>query len=224
MVTSFYWSPDDQVLDPETRPALRLHLIPEPDGRRCERPVCSQRRTNRLLTCKKSPHRRGRTCWIQVILWALNPAHVWCLTGAWNFGSEESDWTWCGISSSFLREASGDLTGALKGVGWIQPLHLTVGIHADTKCCSGNILNGLLWIWENPFYAIFPGCSRWWSVDGRWRRSSLPPSTQSYAKGLLQYYDSIITISGEYADFQKHTSLLSLSSQRENTYWALGWT
>lgn len=44
------------------------------------------------------------------------------------------------------------------------------------------------------------------------------PSIQSYAKGLLQYYDSIITILGEYADFQKHTPLYYLLAFKEKVH------
>lgn len=52
-----------------------------------------------------------------------------------------------GTDSSFLKEVSSDLTEAPKGVGRIQSLCF---IYADTKCCTGNILNGLLWIWDKP--------------------------------------------------------------------------
>lgn len=71
-----------------------------------------------LLACKVS-QRWDWTCWIQVRLWALNPAHIWCLTGAWNLGSQGSERTRSGISSSFLKEASNDLTGLQRVSGWI---------------------------------------------------------------------------------------------------------
>ncbi len=75
----------------------------------------------------------------------------------------------------------------------------------------------ILWHYSRMFLILLVVC--------RWPVAPLLsfPSIQSHAKGLLQYYDSIITLLEEYADFQKHTSLLSLSSQRENTCWALDW-
>lgn len=62
---------------------------------------------------------------------------------------------------------------------------------------------------EIPSNGIFPGCT----VVCQWLVAPLFsfPSIQSYAKGLSQYYDSIITILEDYADFRNHTSLLSLS-------------
>lgn len=104
-----------------------------------------------------------------------------------------------------------------KGASGGFSLILTV---ADAKRCSHRITSDLEKTHFTNFYFFFQEVLVCGTSNVRWAPLLSFPSIQSYAKGLLQYYDSIITISGEYADFSKHTSL---SSRRENTCWALEW-
>lgn len=69
------WAPMIRYLTQRHTPTLRRHLIPEPDGKGCYVNIWWAARGGYIYSLpvdmQKSPHR-----WIQVRLWALNPAHV----------------------------------------------------------------------------------------------------------------------------------------------------